>query len=104
MAEFKWYSDDFNLLRDVYYSMTDMEAMMLQAQTGIELINPIEMAYMNGAKMNLIRAIAKMTAVNRLISLDEKKYLPIFKDRKLVVDYDKLISDSMKPKADHMFQ
>lgn len=100
----KWYGDQFNLLRDVYNKMNSFESLMFQAQTGIELINPIETAYLNGSKMNLIRTLAKMTAINRLLDLNPDKYMPIFLKRGLVMDYSKMIESQHKPKSDHMFQ
>lgn len=104
MDKFTYYGDDWLLLREQYNKMTPLESMMFQAQTGIELITPNELAFINGAKMNLIRAIAKMTAINRLLDLDHQKYMPIFLKRGLVVDYSKMIESQHKPKVDTMFQ
>lgn len=100
MVKYEWYGSEWLALRDMFSRLTTQEIILTETSPyPIGLLSNKELAYLNGAKQNLFRSIATVSAVNRILykaSLKEdkkefNKYKALFIERGLVVDYSNMM-------------
>ena len=73
----KYYGDLWLKMRDVFEGMSIEQGVIFETNSRLGLINPRELAYLNGEKELLMANAGYFIGIQRMIKLDVDKYLPI---------------------------
>lgn len=98
-----WYGDQWYYLRDAFSSLTTEEQFIFTAQSGIPLINDIELAHITGNKIKLAWQVMYFHALNEALRNNPEKFRPIFEKKGLIVDFRKLKEQANRPQQTPSF-
>lgn len=82
------YGDEWLQLHDIMNKMTIEEVFMMEYALHLGLLPINELAYLTGAKQDLMRHIAMISGINRVIKSDPKKYRKLLQERGILKTLD----------------